>query len=114
MQPTFKDYLVLHVLLLFSTLGGICSKFAAQQEMFSLPFFVLYGMLLLVLLTYAVVWQQVIKNMPLTTAYLNKSVTVVWGILWGVLFFHEKITLRMGIGAAVVLAGILMVVSEDE
>ena len=114
MWPDIKDYLLLHLLLLFSTIGGICSKLAAQHKMFSFPFFALYSVLLLVLMIYAVFWQQIIKRMSLITAYLNKSITVVWGILWGVLIFHETITLRMILGAAVVLVGILMVVKADE
>ena len=39
--------------------------------------------MLLALVTYAAGWQQVIKHLPLTTAYANKAVTVVWGILAG-------------------------------
>ncbi|MCO7108745.1 hypothetical protein NIA69_05595 [Gemmiger formicilis] len=49
----------------------------------SAAFIVLYGLMLLALVTYAVGWQQVIKHLPLTTAYANKAVTVVWGILLG-------------------------------
>ena len=40
---------------------------------------------------YAIGWQQVIKRMPLTTAYANKAVTLVWGLVWGLLLFHEQL-----------------------
>ena len=39
--------------------------------------------MLAALVAYAFGWQQVIKHLPLTTAYANKAVTVVWGILLG-------------------------------
>lgn len=114
MKPTWKTYLLLHLLLFINSLGGVCSKFAGRQEMFSLPFFVLYGMVLLILAIYAVVWQQVIKRMPLSTAYLNKPISMIWGILWGIVFFQEQLTVRMVIGAVIVLAGMIMVVQADE
>ena len=61
----------------------------------------------------AVGWQQVIKHLPLTTAYANKAITVVWGILLGFLLFGESITLRQFIGAAVIIVGIVLFVRAD-
>ena len=46
--------------------------------------------------------------MPLTSAYANKAVTIVWGIVWGVLLFHEAVTPAKLLGAAVVLAGVVL------
>ena len=114
MKPTRKTYLLLNLLLLINSLGGVCSKLAGRQEMFSLPFFALYGMVLLILVIYAVFWQQIIKRMPLSVAYLNKPVSMIWGILWGTIFFQERLTMRMAIGAVAVLAGMIMVVQADE
>ena len=52
--------------------------------------------------------------LPISTAYLNKPVAILWGILWGVLIFKEQITGQMVLGAIVVMAGIVMVVRADE
>ena len=46
--------------------------------------------------------------MPLSVAYANKAVTVVWGCLWGVLIFHERLTPGKVIGALMVLAGVAL------
>lgn len=78
-----KWFLLLHVILGIYAGSSVCSKLAAQQPFLSAAFIVLYGLMLLALVTYAVGWQQVIKHLPLTTAYANKAVTVVWGILLG-------------------------------
>lgn len=67
--------------MLYST-SGIFSKLAANAEIMSSKFVFCYIIILLLLATYAVGWQQVIKRLPLTTAFANKAVTVVWGILW--------------------------------
>ena len=79
----------------------------------SVGFILLYGGMLAALVVYAFGWQQVIKHLPLTTAYANKAITVVWGILLGFLLFGESITLRQFIGAAVIIVGIVLFVRAD-
>ena len=110
----FFYFVVLHIELLLFSLGGICSKMAAQNEFLSFWFIFWYGLVILNLGVYAIVWQQLIKYLPLTTAYANKAITIVWGILWGFLFFREQIKWNMIVGAAVVIAGVIVVVRADE
>lgn len=105
--------IALHVLLLFYSLSGIFSKNAAYQPFLSVPFVLLYGGMLAVLFIYAIGWQQIIKRLPLTAAFANKAITVVWGMVWGVLFFGEQINIQMIIGAALVIAGIVWYSIED-
>ena len=63
---------------------------------------------------YAFVWQQILHYLPLTFAYANKGVSLVWGMIWGALFFQEKITWNMILGAAVIFFGIYLVVTSNE
>ena len=77
-------------------------------------FIILYGGLLLTLFLYAIGWQQVIKHMPLTTAYSNKAIGLLWSTLWGILFFDEHLSIRMVFGALIVLCGVVIVVRADE
>ena len=58
-------------------------------------------------------WQQVIKHLPLTIAYANKAVTVVWGILLGLAVFGEAVTPRQVIGAVIIICGIVLFVRAD-
>lgn len=109
-----KYFVALHVELLLYSLGSICSKLAGQYDFLSFWFIFFYGLVILNLGVYAVVWQQIIKKIPLNTAYSNKAVTVVWGILWGYLFFNEQIKWNMIVGALVVIAGVVLVVMADE
>lgn len=113
-REDIKYFLLLHGIVFLYSLGGIASKLAGRQELFSFPFFVFYGLVILNLGFYALVWQQVLKHIPLTTAYANKSLTIVWGMLIGNIVFDEKITLMKVIGAIIVLLGVIMVVREDE
>lgn len=106
--------ILLHILLMGYSLSGICSKLAAREDFLSVKFCVYYSLIILLLGIYAIGWQQIIKRMPLTTAFSNKAVTIVWGIVWGMLFFHEKITAGNIIGAVMVLIGIVLYTQSDE
>ena len=114
MHKNTKTILALNVLLMFFSLGGIFSKLASKQSFLSLKFILCYGSLLFIMFVYAIGWQQIIKRLPLTMAYANRAVTIVWGIIWGLLFFNEKLNLGKIIGAVIVIAGVLLYVTESE
>ena len=109
-------FLLLHISLLCSSLSGVCSKMASRytDNIFSLQFIFWFGLVFVIMFGYAIIWQQILKRMPLTVAYANKPVTLIWGIIWGALIFGEKITVNMLIGAAVIFAGIYLVTGETE
>ncbi len=108
-----KVLVALHLLLMVYSTGSIFSKTAAQYSFMSWQFILGYGGMIAVLGIYAIGWQQVIKRMPLTAAYANRAVTVAWGIVWGVLVFHEGISPLKLVGAAVVLAGVVLFAIAD-
>ena len=97
----------LHVLLLVYSFTSFFSKNAAMQDFLSLPFFAFYAGMIVVLGIYAVGWQQVIKHLPLTLAFANKAISVLWGMCWSVFFFHEAITAQMIVGAVIVMIGVV-------
>lgn len=98
----------LHLLLAVFSLSGIMSKLASGFPFMSLEFIACYGGMIAILGVYAIGWQQVIKRIPLTTAYANRAITIVWGIVWGFLFFGEDISVFKIVGAGIVLAGVLV------
>lgn len=108
-----RTLIALHGVLLVLSLSGVCSKLASRQPFMSQQFILLYGTVLLILAFYALVWQQVIKRLPLTFAYANRAITVVWGIVWGYLFFGESISPLMLVGAAVIICGIVLYATDN-
>lgn len=74
-------FIVLHISLLFSSLSGVCSKMAAAQTDLK-GFCMWYFAVLLIMAVYAVIWQQILKKLPLTVAYANKPVSLIWGMVW--------------------------------
>lgn len=108
-----KTYILLHLILLMLSIGGIFSKLASKQEFLSISFISFYVGTLIILFIYAIVWQQILKYIPLTVAYANKGMGLIWGMIFGNILFSEIITFNMIIGAIIVFIGILMVVSDE-
>ena len=113
MSSKVKYLFILHLFLAVYSLTGVASKFAAQEEFLSFRFILYYGIVLFGLFLYAIAWQQIIKHMPLITAYANRGVTVIWGIIWGYFIFSEEITVRKLIGAAIIICGVVFIVTAD-
>ena len=108
MSTKQKTYLFLHLLLAVYSANGVLSKLAAGQTFLSWPFLLLYGGVIFLLGIYALGWQQVIKRIPLSAAYANKAVTVVWGCVWGALVFKEQLTPGKLMGGALVICGVVL------
>jgi multidrug transporter EmrE-like cation transporter len=108
-----STYFALHLLLMLYSVSDIASKLAAGKPFMSWEFIGLYLAVIAILAIYALGWQQVIKRMPLTTAYANRGITVVWGIIWGAVFFAEGITPLKALGAALIIAGIALFAYAD-
>jgi drug/metabolite transporter (DMT)-like permease len=109
-----KTLFLLHIMLMIYSMSGIFSKLAAGQKFLNFKFCLYYGLIIVLLGFYAIGWQQIIKRMPLTAAFANKAVTVVWGIVWGFIFFNEAITPGKVVGAVLVIVGIVVYALADK
>jgi drug/metabolite transporter (DMT)-like permease len=103
-----KTLFLLHIMLMFYSMSGICSKMASREPFLSVRFCGYYAAIILLLGFYAIGWQQIIKRMPLTMAFANKAVTVIWGLIWGRVFFGEPFTVGKIVGAVFVIVGVVM------
>lgn len=108
MKSKIRTLLLLHIMLMIYSMSGICTKLASREKFLSIKFCVYYGLIIFLLGFYAIGWQQIIKRLPLTTAFANKAVTIIWGIVWGLLFFSEPITVGKIIGAILVVLGVVI------
>ncbi|MEA2975602.1 MAG: hypothetical protein QOF19_1122 [Alphaproteobacteria bacterium] len=60
------------------------------------------------------IWFRIISSEPLSVAYpVMLSLTVVMVTLGAVFWFHEQITLRLVLGIAIILAGIVVVAAGE-
>ena len=112
-KSKIKTLFLLHIMLMIYSMSGICSKMASKQEFLSTEFCFYYAMIIILLGFYAIGWLLIIKRLPLTMAFANKAVTIVWGIIWGVVFFDEAITAGKIIGAILVIFGVVFYGKSD-
>lgn len=110
----YFPYILLHILLFVYSCCGIFSKTAAGKEFLSLEWCFNYGMVIVIMGVYALLWQQILKHIPLNIAFANKAVTIIWGMIWSALFFSESITVGKLIGATVVFAGVVITITGGE
>ncbi len=112
-KKNWKSYVMLQALILLYSLSSVCSKYASGQEFLSLKFILFYGAVILLLGLYAIFWQQILKKIPLVSAYANKAVTVIWGLIWGMLLFDEEINAYKVCGCIIIIIGVYLVVSQQ-
>ena len=110
----YKSLVLLHLLLAVYSFVGVLGKKAAMCHLFSLGFIIYYSGLILLLFFYAICWQQLIKRLPLSVAYANKAVMIIWGMMWGKMFFEESIIFRQIIGSIIVIFGIILYANSDK
>lgn len=96
---------------LFS-LSSVFMKFASMQQnlIFKL---LLFCLSLGILGVFSILWQKLLNKLNLTKAYFFKATTIIWGIIYGIIIFNEKITLTMFIGALICLIGVIVIMGEQ-
>lgn len=113
-KSSLITFIVLHVLLMIYSLNSILSKLASNESFLSIKWILLYAGVIFLLGIYAIGWQQIIKRMPLTSAYANKAITTIWGLIWGTLFFQERITAGKILGVLLIVSGIILFSTSDD
>lgn len=106
-------YFMLYTGLVIYSLSSVMSKVAASYTIASWKFFFFYGFALFFLGVYALFWQQILKCFSLITAYSNRPLVTILGMIWGWMFFGESITPQMILGSAIIIIGIRLVVTAD-
>ena len=87
---------------------GICTKMAAQQDAFSWPYLLWFGGAVVIIALYAVLWQQILRRIELSTAYMFKGTTLIFTMLIAALLFGEAITVPNIIGSVIIITGITL------
>ena len=115
-KPQRRALLLLHATLLIYSMASIFAKLSSNQlnlenDTGALLFLVLEFVALAV---YSLLWQIVLKRMPLNVAYSSKALSTLWTWLLCFILLQESITLGKAMGIALVLAGVYLVVTDHE
>ncbi|MBQ9007974.1 MAG: transporter [Clostridia bacterium] len=111
--PRWLLLLALQFIVILYSLSNVMSKIASGYPFLSLPYILAYGGEILLLGIYAILWQQMIRRLNLTTAYASRATALFWSMLWARLFFGETISLPNIIGVILVITGTLVVITDD-
>lgn len=111
-----KDKMGRHYLMYFALIGvnfiyactAIFTKSASKYQFLSLSYILWLVGAVAVMGVYALLWQQVIKRMPIAEAYMFKGTSLIFVLLLSALIFGEAITLSNIIGAVVIIVGIII------
>ncbi len=87
---------------------GICTKMASMQPTGSWPYLLWFGGAVAIIGIYALLWQQVLRRIELSTAYMFKGTTLIFTMLIAALLFGEIITIPNIIGSVIIIVGIVL------
>ena len=81
------DFLLLELSVLVYSLSTVAANMASKHPFLSWGYILYFGLDFVILAVYAILWQQIIKKFQLSIAYANKSMTLLWSMLWNFLIF---------------------------
>ena len=107
MNAQSRIFLLIVAYLIYSC-ESIFTRLAAGCEFLSLGYIAYVACAVAVLGIYAILWQQIIKRMQVSDAYMFKGLTIVFVLILASLLFGEKITISNCAGTLIIVAGIYL------
>ncbi|MBR5596916.1 MAG: EamA family transporter [Lachnospiraceae bacterium] len=108
-----KQILLLQAIIVIYTISGIMAKFASAGETIE-KIILFFGLDLLFLGIYAILWQQMIKIFPLSVAYANRAMALLWSAVWARIIFGEHIGLKQMCGIILVIIGTVIINTDQQ
>ena len=102
------DLLLLELSVMVYSLSTVAANMASKHEFLSVGYILFFGLDFLILAIYAILWQQIIKKFQLSVAYANKSLTLLWSMLWNYIIFSQGITPGKVAGVVLVMIGVMI------
>ena len=110
-KTDWRGIIFLQAIIVIYTFSSVCGKMATHGNEFMSRMFIIYILLDFVLLAvYALLWQQGLKRFDLNVAYANRSVAIIWSMVWSALIFREGIT----VATAIIITGTMLVNTDAE
>ena len=103
-----KDIVALVGINMLYACVGICTKMASMQPTGSWPYLLWFGGAVAIIGVYAILWQQVLRHIELSTAYMFKGTTLIFTMLIAALLFGEIITVPNILGSVIIIFGIVL------
>ena len=105
-------YVMLICLNLLYACESIFTKYASLHPFLSYKYCLGIAGAIGVLGLYAIGWQQVLKGVEVSTAYMFKGTSLIFVMLLAYIFLGEAISMMNIVGAAVIITGITLFARE--
>ncbi len=106
-----KSFIFGTVIYCLFSLSSVFMKLASMQESI-INKGLLYCVSVGILGIFSILWQKLLSKLNLNKAYFFTGTTIVWGLIYGVIIFNEKVTINMLIGALICLFGVLVILGD--
>ena len=113
MTEKIKRIILLESSFFIYSISALFIKMATQNNPTVFKIIALYGLGLVMLAIYALIWQQILKKMPLSVAFANKGTVIIWGMILGKIFFNERISIGQILGATIIIIGIIIMMTGE-
>ena len=107
-------YIVLIGINMLYACVSLFTKYASQQEFMSWNYMLGLIGAVMVMGVYAVLWQQVLKRIELSLAYIFKGSSLIFVMLLANVIFGEQITWNNIVGAIIIISGIVLFANSAE
>lgn len=87
---------------------SVFTKYASEQEPLSARYLLAFAGAVCVMGGYAIQWQQVLRRINLSIAYMFKGTSLIFVMLWAFCLFGEPVTWQNIIGACIIVGGIAL------
>lgn len=91
-------------------ISGVFSKMASQHPFLSLPYVGCFCCVVISLGLYAIFWQKILSLLPLSKAFLSKSITTVMILVISAFLFGESVSIKNIVGASFIIFGLIVLV----
>lgn len=91
---------------------SVFTKYASEQIVLSARYILAFVGAVGVMGVYAVLWQQVLRRIDLSTAYMFKGTSLVFVIFLASCLFGEPVTWQNIVGACIIIVGIVLYAKE--
>ena len=81
---------------------------ASMQPTGAWPYLLWFGGAVAIIGVYAILWQQVLRHIEQSTAYMFKGTTLIFTMLIAALLFGEIITVPNILGSVIIIIGIVL------
>ena len=107
-----KHIVFLIIIYILFSLSSVFMKYASSYDKLFLKL-IFFTASIGVLGVFSLLWQVALKDIELSKAYMFKSTTLIWSLIYGILFFGETVSIQKIIGIIITMIGMMIIIKGE-